>query len=279
MITIDLEDWFQVENFKNCIPFSQWSAQEQRFEYNTRRLLEIFDEYKIKVTFFILGWNAEQSPELVREIHNLGHEIASHGYSHNLCSDVDAEELREDLKKSKSILEDLIRSQVYGYRAPGFSITDQTILHLKETGYTYDSSYNNFSLNHRHGSLDLSQYRKKEIAYEDSEGFWELPISNLTICNMVIPWGGGGYFRLLNRTLFRIGVQRILKKERGYMFYMHPWEIDPEQPRVKEAGLFFRFRHYLNLKKFKDRLSSFIESFQNCSFVTCSQYLESLGNR
>ena len=279
MITIDLEDWFQVENFKNCIPFSQWSTIEQRFEYSTRELLKIFDEKGIKATFFILGWNAEQAPELVREIHNLGHEVASHGYSHKLCSDVDAEELREDLKKSKSILEDLIGSQIYGYRAPGFSITDQTILHLKETGYTYDSSYNSFGLNHRHGKMDLTQYNKKLLAYRDSGGFWELPISNLEIGNIILPWGGGGYFRLLNRTLFRFGVQRILKKKRGYMFYMHPWEIDPKQPRVSDAGFFFRFRHYLNLKKFKDRLSSFIESFQDCSFVTCSHYLESLENR
>ena len=278
LITVDLEDWFQVENFKNSIPFSEWDTKELRFENNTRRLLEIFEEYNIKATFFILGWNAERAPELVREIHNLGHEIASHGYNHNLCSDVDAEELREDLKKSKSILEDLIGSPVFGYRAPSFSITDQTITLLKESGYTYDSSYNNFGLNRRHGSLDLSKYKKKSFAYKDFEGFWELPISNLTIGNMTFPWGGGGYFRLFNKTLFRIGVQRILKNERGYMFYMHPWEIDHKQPRVEEAGLFFRFRHYVNLEKFKDRLSSFIESFQECSFVTCSQYLRYLEN-
>lgn len=276
MITIDLEDWFQVENFKNCIPFSQWSDREQRFEYSTRKLLRIFDEKGIKATFFVLGWNAEQAPELVREIHNLGHEIASHGYSHKLCSDIDTEALREDIKKSKSILEDLTGSQVNGYRAPGFSITDETILHLKEIGYTYDSSYNSFGLNHRHGKMNLTQYNKKLLAYRDSEGFWELPISNLGIGKIILPWGGGGYFRLLNKTLFSCGVKRILSRESGYMFYAHPWEIDHRQPRVKEAGLSFRFRHYLNLKKFKDKLSSFIESFQNCSFVTCSQYIKFL---
>ncbi len=279
MITIDLEDWFQVENFKNCIPFSQWSDSEQRYGYSTRKLLKIFDEKEIKATFFILGWNAEREPELVREIHDFGHEIASHGYSHNLCSDVDDEELREDLKKSKNILEDITGSQVCGYRAPGFSITDQAISHLKELGYTYDSSYNSFGLNHRHGEIDLTQYDKKMLAYLDTEGFCELPISNLRIGNMVFPWGGGGYFRLLNKTLFRLGVERILGKESGYVFYAHPWEIDHEQPRVKEASLLFRFRHYLNLKKFKDKLSSFIESFQSCSFVTCSQYIKFLENR
>ncbi|KHE91578.1 MAG: DUF3473 domain-containing protein [Candidatus Scalindua rubra] len=223
MITIDLEDWFQVENFKNCIPFSRWSDMEQRFEYSTRNLLKIFDEKSIKATFFILGWNAEQ--------------------------------------------------------APGFSITEQAIMHLKEIGFTYDSSYNNFGFNHRHGKIDLTQYNKKLLAYRDSEGFWELPISNLSIGKIIFPWWGGGYFRLLNKTLFRCGVKRIMSKESGYMFYAHPWEIDPEQPRVKEAGLFFRFRHYLNLRKFKDRLYSFIESFQDCSFVTCSQYINFLENK
>ncbi|KHE90878.1 MAG: DUF3473 domain-containing protein [Candidatus Scalindua rubra] len=278
LITVDLEDWFQVENFKNSIPFSEWDAKELRFENNTRRLLEIFEECNIKATFFVLAWNAERVPELVRDIYNLGHEIASHGYNHHLCSDTTIEDLRQDLQKSKSVLEEIIGSPVLGYRAPSFSITGQAISLLKEIGYTYDSSYNNFGLNHRHGSLDLSQYRKKSFAYKDPQGFWELPISNLTIGKMTFPWGGGGYFRLLNRTLFRIGVQRILKKERGYMFYIHPWEIDPNQPLVSDAGFFFRFRHYLNLGKCESKLSSFIESFQDCSFLTCSQYLKSLDN-
>ncbi len=148
LITVDLEDWFQVENFKNSIPFSEWDTKEFRFENNTRRLLEIFEEYNIKATFFILGWNAERAPELVREIHNLGHEIASHGYYHNLCSDITTEDIREDLQKSKFVLEGIIGSPVFGYRAPSFSITERTISLLKEIGYTYDSSYNNFSLNH-----------------------------------------------------------------------------------------------------------------------------------
>ena len=224
-------------------------------------MLEIFEEYNIKATFFILGWNAERAPELVREIHNLGHEVASHGYNHNLCSDLATEDIREDLQKSKSILEDIVGSPVFGYRAPSFSITENTISLLKEIGYTYDSSYNNFSLNYRYGSLDLSQYKKKLFAYKDFEGFWELPISNLTIGNVIFPWGGGGYFRLLNRTLFRIGVQRILKKESGYMFYIHPWEIDPEQPMINGAGIISRFRHYNNLSKTLERFGRLLEDF------------------
>ena len=128
LITIDLEDWFQVENFKNSIPFSEWDTKEFRFENNTRRLLEIFEKYNIKATFFILGWNAERASELVREIHNLGHEVASHGYNHNLCSDISTGKIYEKIiQKSKSILEDIIGTPVFGYRAPSFSITENTI--------------------------------------------------------------------------------------------------------------------------------------------------------
>ncbi len=279
LITVDLEDWFQVENFKDHIPFSQWDNKEFRVEDSTRKLLEIFEEYKIKTTFFILSWNAERAPELVREIHGLGHEVASHGHNHQLCSEHSVEEARENLQKSKSILEEIIEAPVLGYRAPSFSITDQTISLLKDIGYTYDSSYNNFGLNHRHGKLSMSQFKRKSLAYQDSGGFWELPISNLKIGGITFPWGGGGYFRLLNNALFHAGVLRILTKEYGYVFYTHPWEIDRKQPRIPEASFFFRFRHYLNLNKFADKLSSFIESFRDCNFVTCSEYLEFLEKR
>ena len=279
LITVDLEDWFQVENFKNYIPFSQWDSKEFRLVDNTRKLLKIFEEYKIKATFFVLSWNAEKAPELIREIHSLGHEIASHGHNHQLCSELSAEEEREDLQKSKSILEELIKAPVFGYRAPSFSITDQTISLLKDIGYIYDSSYNNFSLNHRHGRLSLSQFKRKSLAYQDSGGFWELPISNLKIGGITFPWGGGGYFRLLNNTLFNIGVSRILKKEHGYVFYTHPWEIDSRQPRVLDADLFFRFRHYLNIDKCQTKLLNFIKTFQDFTFLTCRQYLEFLENR
>ncbi len=276
LITIDLEDWFQVENFKEYIPFSQWDNKEFRFEYNTRRLLDFFNEYQIKATFFILGWNAKRARGLVREIHVQGHEVASHGYAHELCFLQSKDALFEDLRSSKILLEDTIGAEVKGYRAPGFSINDQAILFLKELGYTYDSSYNTFGLNSRHGKLDLSGFRQTGIAYIDCDGFREIPVSNLEIYKMCLPWAGGGYFRFYPRWLFNAGVSRILNKENGYMFYMHPWEIDPLQPRVAGANFFFRSRHYINLDKSMGKLSSFINSFQNCSFMTCSQYIDSM---
>ena len=276
LITVDVEDWFQVENFKKYIPFSQWDNKEFRFEDNTRKLLALFNDHQIKATFFILGWNAERSRGLVREIHKQGHEVASHGYAHKLCSVQSKDELCEDLRKSKTLLEDIIGAEVKGYRAPGFSINTQAILFLKELVYTYDSSYNTFGLNSRHGKLDLSDFYRSGIAYIDSDGFGEIPINNLKTCMMFLPWAGGGYFRLYPRWLFNAGVSRILNKENVYLFYMHPWEIDPLQPRVAEANFFFSFRQYINLDKSADRLSSFINTFQDCSFMTCSQYLDSL---
>lgn len=276
LITVDLEDWFQVENFKNYIPFTQWDNKEFRFEDNTRKLLDILKKHQIKATFFILGWNAERSHGLVQEIYKQGHEVASHGYAHQLCSSQSKDALCEDLRKSKMILEDIIGSEVKGYRAPSFSINNQAIILLKELGYTYDSSHNTYGLNKRYGKLDLSGFYRSGIAYIDSDGFTEIPINNLKTCIATLPWAGGGYFRLYPRWLFNAGVSRILKKEQCYLFYMHPWEIDPLQTRVAEAKYSFRFRQYINLDKSADRLSSFIKTFQNCSFMTCSQYLGSL---
>lgn len=279
LITVDLEDWFQVENFKDYIHYSQWENKEYRFESNTRELLDIFYEHQIKATFFIVGWNAERTHGLVREIYEQGHEVASHGYTHQMCSVQSKNVLCEDLRKSKLLLEDIIGAEVKGYRAPSFSINNQAIILLKELGYTYDSSYNTFGLNNRHGKLDLSDFHRFGIAYIDSDGFSEIPISNLKTCITTLPWPGGGYFRLFPSVIFNAGVSRILNKEKGYIFYMHPWEIDPAQPRVLGANFFFRFRHYLNLDKSKDRLSKFIDKFRECTFMTCTQYLDILVNK
>ncbi len=275
LITVDLEDWFQVENFKDYIQFSQWESREWRFENNTQNLLDLFDECQIKATFFIVGWNAEVSRHLIREIHMRGHEVASHGYYHQLCSKISVDALHEELSRSKTILEDIIGTEILGFRAPSFSINNQILILLKELGYTYDSSYNTFGLNSRYGKLDLTSFTPFGIAYKDSEGFYELPVSNLKLGNTIMPWGGGGYFRLFPKRVFGAGVKRILKKEGGYLFYIHPWEIDPEQPRLTEVNFFFRLRHYTNLKTNKARLSDFLTSFQDCSFMTCQEYIAS----
>ena len=332
LLTIDVEDWFHVENLKPCIPFSSWSECEFRVGKNVLRILDLLDSIdlkkapssdnasqqsalsnelramspepsvmsnelssnmsnqqsaddspyvsqltphsSIKGTFFILGWVAERLPRLVREIHARGHEVASHGYYHEMCHSQSNKELMQDLTDSKKLLEDIIGAEISGYRAPSFSINDDILKIVKDCGYRYDSSYNSFGLNKRYGKIDLSNYRKKGIAVEVSKGFYEIPISNLRTRNYVLPWGGGGYFRLIPLHLYKLGVWLNLKREKSFLFYMHPWEIDPEQPRVKEVSIFYRFRHYLNLHKTLPRLSALIKSNPFVSFLTCKQYLD-----
>ncbi len=315
LLTIDVEDWFQVENFKQYIPFSSWPSHKLRVEKNTHRLLDLLDSTtmplasstyhpassnQIKATFFVLGWIAERLPHLVREIHRRGHEVASHGYYHNLCDQISPEDLERDLIDSKKLLEDIIGSSIYGYRAPSFSINEDILKVIEDCGYLYDSSYNSFAMHGRYGHLDLSQNGTRGIALQiprtkhqeplpseihvsDSEAcftgaeskiFYELPISNIKLGSSILPWGGGGYFRLTPFPLFKIGVEFILRQENAYLFYLHPWEIDPEQPKVKEVSKFFKFRHYINLNKTASKLSSFIEAFNQCHFATCHQYLK-----
>jgi polysaccharide deacetylase family protein (PEP-CTERM system associated) len=275
LLTIDVEDWFQVENFKRCIPFKSWSMCELRVEKNTAQLLDVFERVGVKTTFFVLGWIAECLPNLVREIQSCGHEVASHGYYHNLCNQGSSENLKNDLCDSKKLLEDITGLPICGYRAPSFSINPDILKIIEECGYLYDSSFNSFDMHSRYGEVDLSIHGKNGIAAKISDSFYELPISNLKLGNRIFPWGGGGYFRLTPFPMFKLGVQSILKKEKAYLFYLHPWEIDPGQPKVKEASIFFRVRHYSGLANTLSKLFSFLQTFEECGFYTCYQYLRS----
>jgi len=171
-------------------------------------------------------------------------------------------------------LEDVIGDAIYGYRAPNFAVDVALLKIIQECGYLYDSSFNSFALNGRYGSLDVTKNVNLGIAAKISDTFYELPISNLRLGNRILPWGGGGYFRLTPCTLFKAGVRLILKKDGAYLFYMHPWELDPQQPRVDGVPRFSRFRHYTNLKKTGEKLSSFIEAFKEHTFITCHEYLQ-----
>jgi polysaccharide deacetylase family protein (PEP-CTERM system associated) len=317
LLTIDVEDWFQVENFKPWIPFSTWDQRELRVEKNVHRLLNLFDkielrgqktedrnqnsdfrkqkkieqkEYpqnpvnpvrknkiKIKATFFVLGWLAERIPNLVREIQSRGHEVASHGCKHQLLDQLSVDELKQDLTDSKKLLEDITGAEVVGYRAPSFSINDNILTIIRDSGYRYDSSYNSFSLHGRYGRISLNGTGKLGIAHKLSDNFYELPISNLNLGNQILPWGGGAYFRLIPLSLFKSGIKKFLMHQDAYMFYGHPWEFDPEQPRVNQAAFNSKFRHYTNLNKTQAKLRSLIESFDHCWFLTCSRYLELNG--
>ena len=230
-------------------------------------------------TFFVLGWIARRLPDLVREIHSRGHEIASHGINHHLCTDETADALRKDLADSKKLLEDIIGGPVYGYRAPSFSINNDILKIIADAGYLYDSSYNSFDKHGRYGKLSINGFQKRGIAYKVSEKYYELPISNLKIPiqNCILPWGGGGYFRLIPYVVFRKGLQRLLAKENAYSFYLHPWEVDPAQPRVENAPKFLKFRHYVNLASTAQKIKHMLEDFSSCQFVTCREYLQTLA--
>lgn len=282
ILSVDVEDWFQVENFKGSISYDSWADRELRVEKNTHILLDLFDSIETygtdatqnpKATFFMLGWVAERFPGLVREIIKRGHEVASHGYMHHMCSTISDRDLQGDLTKSKTLLEDIIGCPVLGYRAPSFDINKSTLSVIESCGYLYDASYNSYGGHSRYGHVDFSTYEKSGIAIKLSDSFYELPVSNLTLLNKTIPWGGGGYFRLTPSTLFHMGVQRIIKQDNAYLFYTHPWEFDPGQPRVSDAPTFFKFRHYVNLHKNHDKLSRFIKTFNQSTFISCKDYL------
>jgi polysaccharide deacetylase family protein (PEP-CTERM system associated) len=275
LLTIDVEDWFQVENFKSYIDFSTWNSFELRVEKNTHRILNLLESFsfKPKATFFILGWIAEKLPNLVRRIRDCGHEVASHGDNHNLCTTLDKNKLAKDLLNSKKRLEDITGQAVYGYRAPSFAVNDKILKAIKQAGYLYDSSYNSFSAHGRYGSIDLSSAVKNDGSYQLDDHFFELPISNLIICKKIIPLGGGGYFRLYPTYFFKQGIKSILKEDRAFIFYAHPWEFDPNQPRVHQASRQFKFRHYINLNKTENKLKQILSSFSDCNFVTCQQYI------
>jgi polysaccharide deacetylase family protein (PEP-CTERM system associated) len=267
-LTFDVEDWFQVENFKQNISFSSWKERDLRVFNNTIKVLDILDSFpfKVKGTFFILGWLADIIPDLVKEIDKRGHEVASHGYNHELCTKLNENELLYDLQKSREKLESLINKPVVGYRAPSFAVTNQILKTIKKAGYLYDSSFNNFSMHGRYGKLDISSWKKRDFFFEVSDNFYEIPLSNLSIGKKVIPLGGGGYFRLFPTAFFKEGMKIVLKKDNAFVFYAHPWEFDPDQPRVTEASRGFKFRHYINLDKTEMKLNSIIKSFKNYEF-------------
>ncbi len=287
MLTIDVEDWFQVENFKTSIPFSSWPACESRVEKNTHLLLDFLEMEGFKTangarpggplraTFFVLGWVAERIPGLLREIQARGHEVASHGYHHNLCNLCSAGELKKDLLESKKVLEDILGRAVQGYRAPSFSINEEVLGILEECGYLYDSSFNAFAGNGRYGKIQISP-NGTGIVGKTSHNIYELPISNFRIGGCTVPAGGGAYFRLMPVRFFEKIVQSVLKRQNAYLFYLHPWEADPDQPKVEGVPAFLRFRHYTNLGRTMPRLRFLVSRLRDFSFVSCNEYIEKM---
>ena len=260
-MTIDVEDYFHVSNFDGVVARSSWDQRESRVERNTDRLLRIFAEAGIRATFFVLGWAGERCPGLVRRIAAEGHEVASHGYGHRLVYDLTTEQFRDDVRRSKALLEDLTGAAVAGYRAPSFTITERSLWALDvliEEGYQYDSSI--FPVHHdRYGIPDSP--RHAHVRARDAGSILEIPASTVRLGRVNLPIGGGGYFRLLPYAWTRWGIGRLNRREqRPAIFYLHPWEVDPGQPRLPAPAL-ARFRHYRNLDVTEQRLRQLLRDF------------------
>jgi polysaccharide deacetylase family protein (PEP-CTERM system associated) len=259
-MSIDVEDWFQVQNLQAGVPRSSWDLQDRRVERNTDRMLELMAGVGVKCTCFILGWVAERHPALVKRIASAGHEIASHGWWHELVYEIGPERFRVDVRDSKRLLEDLTGQRVLGYRAPNFSICDWALDVLLEEGYAYDSSSFPVVAHDRYGRL--SDVPAGKPVYAARPGLDEVCVSVLKVAGRSLPWGGGGYFRMFPYPIFRAGVRRILRSGTPYVFYIHPWEIDPGQPRVSGIRRDYAFRHYVNLAACDGRFARLLRDFQ-----------------
>jgi polysaccharide deacetylase family protein (PEP-CTERM system associated) len=259
-LSFDVEEHFQVSAFWSEARRCQWDQLESRVESNTKRITDILAQNNTRATFFVLGWVAERHPSLVKDLASEGHEIASHGYGHELVSAQTPDQFRRDVRKAKSILEDLTGKPIIGYRAPSFSITTETLWALSilvEEGHLYDSSiYERFRRFNRavghetHYSIDTSADRIVEVSP-----------STLKVCGVQLPVAGGGYFRLFPYAASRMFLRQLEKRGVQLVMYVHPWEIDPDQPRMK-GPLLSRFRHYINLHKTADRLKCLLHDFR-----------------
>jgi polysaccharide deacetylase family protein (PEP-CTERM system associated) len=260
VMSIDVEDWFQVENLSGVVRRETWGERQLRVERNMDRLLDLMAQRNIRSTCFVLGWIAEKCPSLIRRIATEGHEIASHGYGHELLNRLSPEQFREDVARSKKLLEDLTGAEVVGYRAPAFSISDWAIPILQELQFAYDSSAFPTVAHDRYGRL--TGIAGGQTVVELRPGFREVCVSSLAIGSRGIPWGGGGYFRLLPYPVFRRGISHILGTGQPYVFYLHPWEIDPGQPRIKGIPPVYSFRHYVGLRSCERRLTRLLDDFR-----------------
>ncbi|MEQ1627817.1 MAG: XrtA system polysaccharide deacetylase [Nitrospira sp.] len=259
-LSFDVEEHFQVSAFWSDSRRQEWDRYESRVERNTRLLADLLAKHGMKATFFILGWVAERHPELVKSLAAQGHEVASHGYGHELVTTQSPARFRQDVRVAKKILEDLTGNPVVGYRAPSFSITSETAWALSilvEEGYVYDSSiYDRFRRTESEKRLACGF----EIA-TPAGNIWEVPPSTIEMLGLQIPVAGGGYFRLFPYAASKNFLRRLERQGAKLVMYLHPWEFDPEQPRMDGSWL-SQFRHYLNLHKTEERLIALLADFQ-----------------
>ena len=259
-LTIDVEDYFQVSAFAPYIRRGEWDRRDCRVEQNVERILAMLEEYGARATFFTLGWIAERHPQLVRRIVDGGHELASHGFAHGRASDQSPDAFYADINLAKIVLEDLSGVEVKGYRAPSFSIgsgNPWAFDSIARAGYRYSSSV--YPIQHDHYGLPDAP----RFAHEAREGLLEIPLTTARLCGRNWPAAGGGYFRLLPYLVSRWLLSRVNRVDgQPAVFYFHPWEIDPDQPRVAGIDARTRFRHYVNLHRMESRLRKLLFDFE-----------------
>lgn len=264
-LSVDVEEYFHVSAFSKNIDPTDWGKYESRVDCSVAKLLDIFDCFDVKGTFFVLGWLADRNPQLVRRISDRGHEIGCHGYSHQLIYNQSRSAFESETNKAKAILEEITGKQIEGYRAASFSITEKSfwaldILHA--AGFRYDSSI--YPVRHdTYGNRNAKPYPHL-LTLESGAKLAEFPISTIQLGPVRLPVGGGGYFRLYPYPFSRFALLSINRKNLPFVFYMHPWEIDCEQPRVKSNAI-STFRHYNNIPRFEERLKKLLSQFRFCS--------------
>ncbi len=260
-MTVDVEDYFQVSAFENYINKGNWNSLELRVEANVDRILSIFSDCNVSATFFMLGWIAERCPLMIKKIIASGHELASHGYSHVRIAQQQQSEFREDITRTKKILEDSGGVAIIGYRAASFSINERdhwAHTELEQAGFQYSSSI--YPIRHDlYGVPDAPRF-----PYKPNDGeLLEIPLTTMELPGFRIPCAGGGYFRLFPYSLSRWLIQRInSKEEKPCIFYFHPWELDIDQPRQKNLNIKTRFRHYNNIHRMENRLRKLVGDFK-----------------
>jgi polysaccharide deacetylase family protein (PEP-CTERM system associated) len=274
-MTIDVEDYFHVAALSKSVSRDDWDGMEYRVEASTRRLLNVFADTGTKATFFVLGWVAKKSPHLVREIEAAGHEIASHGWSHKLVYNQSRDEFTRETRDSKALLEDITGHAIDGYRASTYSITSRSLWALDvlcDLGFKYDSSI--FPIRHDLYGIPDAPRRPGVMRAPGGGDILEFPMSVAQIAGFKLPVSGGGYFRLLPYWLTRTGLRQLNNDEkRPFVFYLHPWEVDTEQPVLK-AKFLSRFRHYTNLHRTEGRLRRLLGEFR---FAPMRNVLAGLG--
>jgi polysaccharide deacetylase family protein (PEP-CTERM system associated) len=259
-MTVDVEEYFQVAAFERQVRRDDWAQYPSRVAASTARVLDLFGEHRVRATFFVLGWVAERCPELIRRMVRDGHELASHGYDHTRATEFDRDGFRQDVVRTKGILEDASGTPVRGYRAPSYSIGARNLWALDilhEAGHAYSSSI--YPIRHDlYGMPEAPRFAFRPRA----DSILELPVTTVEVAGRKLPAGGGGYFRLLPYGAYCWALRRVNSRDRQpAIFYFHPWEVDPEQPRMAGASLRSRFRHYVNLDTMETRLRRLVSEF------------------